>query len=131
MTPRFAAVLSAAPTLAAAAAILAGCAVGDPVIDTRGVDQARYSQDLAECRVYADNVSTGGRAASGAAGTALLGAALGAVTGAVTGDPGAGAAIGAGTGGIFGGASGAGSAAEEKGRIVRNCLRNRGYAVLD
>ncbi|HEY0523373.1 MAG TPA: glycine zipper family protein [Stellaceae bacterium] len=128
MTPRFAAILAAAPMLAA---ILAGCAGGDPVIDTRGVDQTRYRQDLADCRTYTDSVSTGGRAASGAAGTALLGAALGAVTGAVTGDPGAGAAIGAGTGGIFGGASGAGNAAGEKGTIVRNCLRNRGYAVLD
>jgi hypothetical protein len=118
-------------TIVFAAAILAGCAASDPVIDTRGVDPARYRQDLADCRVYADSVSTGGRAASGAAGTALLGAALGAITGAVTGDPGGGAAIGAGTGGVFGGASGAGSAAQEKGRIVRNCLRYRGYAVLD
>jgi outer membrane lipoprotein SlyB len=121
------------PTLAfaATAVVAAGCAARDPIIDTRGVDEARYRQDLAECRVYADNVNTGGRAATGAAGTALLGAALGAVTGAVTGDAGVGAAIGAGTGGILGGASSAGSATEEKGVIVRNCLRNRGYAVLD
>ena len=119
-------------TLALTALLLvaAACA-SDPIVDTRGVDQAEYNNDLAACREYADQVDVASGAAGGAAIGAAGGAALGAVIGAITGAPGTGAAVGAASGGATGGVSGGGSRASRKDRIVRNCLRERGYAVLD
>jgi hypothetical protein len=116
------------------AVILALCAAAcssDPIVDMKGVDQERYEQDLAECRQYADQVdvarSAGGGALLGAAG----GAAVGAVVGAITGRPGTGAAVGGGAGGTSGLFAGGVSGENKKERIVRNCLRGRGYSVLD
>lgn len=119
-------------TLAIPALMLlaAGC-TSDPIVDMRGVDQESYASDLAACREYADQVDIASGAAGGTAIGAAGGAALGAVLGAITGDPGTGAALGAVSGGATGGVSGGGSRASRKDRIVRNCLRQRGYAVLD
>ena len=116
----------------ALAAGLAGCAQSyQPVIDMKGVDNAKYQQDLAECRQYAEQVNPYERGAMGLAIGALGGAALGAVTGAAVGAPGTGAAIGAGAGGLTGAAVGGGTGAEQQKKIIDNCLRNRGYAVLN
>ena len=108
----------------------AACSSG-PIVDMKGVDQERYEHDLAECRQYADQVdvarSAGGGALLGAAG----GAAVGAVVGAITGSPGTGAAVGGGAGGTSGLFAGGASGANKKERVVRNCLRGRGYSVLD
>lgn len=108
----------------------ATCSSG-PIVDMKGVDQERYERDLAECRQYADQVdvarSAGGGALLGAAG----GAAVGAVVGAITGSPGTGAAVGGGAGGTSGLFAGGASGANKKERVVRNCLRGRGYSVLD
>jgi hypothetical protein len=110
----------------------AGCAQSyQPVVDTKGVDNSKYNQDLAECRQYAEQVNPYERAAMGTAIGALGGAAMGAVTGAVVGNPGAGAAIGAGAGGLTGAAVGGGTGAEQQKKIIDNCLKNRGYAVLN
>jgi hypothetical protein len=119
-------------TLALAALVLfaVGC-TSDPIVDMRGVDQAAYNNDLAACREYADQVDIASGAAGGTAIGAAGGAALGAVLGWITGDPGTGAALGAVSGGATGGVSGGGSRASKKDRIVRNCLRERGYPVLD
>jgi Glycine-zipper domain len=131
--------------------ILALCAAAcssDPIVDMKGVDEERYEQDLAECRQYADQVdvarSAGGGALLGAAGGAAVGAVVGAITGrpgtgaavgavvgAITGRPGTGAAVGGGAGGTSGLFAGGASGANKKERIVRNCLRGRGYSVLD
>jgi outer membrane lipoprotein SlyB len=117
-------------TLLALMLLAAGCA-SDPIVDMKGVDQERYRQDLAECRDYADQVdvarSAGGGALLGAAG----GAAVGAVIGAITGSPGTGAAVGAGGGGTSGLFAGGAGGQRKKERVVRNCLRERGYPVLD
>ena len=113
--------------------ILALCAAtcSSGIVDMKGVDQERYERDLAECRQYADQVdvarSAGGGALLGAAG----GAAVGAVVGAITGSPGTGAAVGGGAGGTSGLVAGGASGANKKERVVRNCLRGRGYSVLD
>lgn len=111
---------------------LAGCAGSyEPVVDLKGVDQVEYQSDLEECRAYAENVDVGTSAATGGAVGAGVGAATGAAVGAVTGSPGLGAAIGAaggGTSGLFGGLFR--GASKEK-SIIRNCLRGRGYHVLD
>ena len=111
---------------------LAACAQSyQPIIDTKGLDQAKYQQDLSECRAYAEQVSPASQATIGAAIGAALGAALGAIAGAFTGDAGTGAALGASVGGVGGGASGAGEGVSDQKQIVNNCLRNRGYAVLN
>ena len=117
------------PALVLASA-LAACA-SDPIIDTRGVDAARYQSDLADCRQYADEVSVAGNAAGGGLFGGAAGAASGAAIGAVTGKPGMGAAVGAAGGGTSGAIGGGARGAGKKDKIVRNCLRGRGYSVLD
>ncbi|MEH6543929.1 MAG: glycine zipper domain-containing protein [Porticoccaceae bacterium] len=85
-----------------------------------------YYQDLHECRNYASQVSVAGRTTTGA----VAGAVLGGVVGAITGDSGS-AQRGAGVGGVVGGVKGASSGYQEKHQVVKNCLRGRGYSVLN
>lgn len=118
--------LVALPLLAA----MLGCA-SDPVIDTKGVDPARYQADLAECREYADQVGVAGDAAGGGLFGGAAGAAIGAAIGAVTGNPATGAAVGAAGGGTSGVIGGGARGVSKKDTVVRNCLRGRGYHVLD
>jgi len=111
---------------------VAGCAQSyQPVVDTKGVDSARYQQDLYECRQYAEQTSPAGDAAVGAVAGAAGGAALGAIVGAFTGSAGTGAAIGAATGGTVGVAGGATKGINDQQTIINNCLRGRGYSVLN
>jgi outer membrane lipoprotein SlyB len=95
-----------------------------PIIDTKGVNMAQYRQDLAECETYSTQVSTGKAVSKGAAGGAAVGAAVGAIAGG-------GAAQGAGIGAVTGGAESARISDREKAEVVRNCLRGRGYRVLN
>ncbi len=112
--------------------ILAGCAQSyQPVVDTKGVDNAKYQQDLLECRQYAEQVSPAGEAATTGVLGAAGGAALGAIVGAFSGSAGTGAAIGAATGGAVGAGAGGVSGISEQKRIINNCLRGRGYNVLN
>ena len=116
-----------------AALFLAACAQSyEPMIDTKGgIDQAKYQQDLSECRAYAEQVSPTEHAATSGGIGVLLGAALGAITGAITGSAGEGAAVGAAVGGVGGAASGVGSGVSSQKQIINNCLRGRGYSVLN
>lgn len=110
---------------------LAACAQSyEPIIDMKGVDEAKYRQDLSECRAYAEEVSPAGEAAKSGGIGAALGAALGAIAGAFTGGAGRGAAIGASVGGVGGAASGVGQGVSDQKQVIRNCLRGRGYSVL-
>jgi outer membrane lipoprotein SlyB len=121
-------------TVAVAMATLTGCAqTYQPVVDTKGHDSARYQQDLFECRQYAEQVSPAGKAAVSGLGGAAAGAALGAITGALVGgvSAGSGAALGAATGGAVGVGAGAYSGVQEQERIINNCMRGRGYNVLN
>lgn len=121
-------------TIVLTAQVLAGCAqTYQPVVDTRGHDTTRYQADLFECRQYAEQVSPVGDAAVGAAGGAAAGAALGAITGALIGGIGAGeaAAFGAATGGALGLGGGAAYGVNEQQQIIDQCLRGRGYNVLN
>lgn len=97
-----------------------------PIIDTQGVDMNRYTADLAECEAYADQVPVAERAASGAAAGAVVTGAIGAVLG--NSDT---AARGAGAGAIGGAARGTASGLRERTMIIHNCLRGRGYRVLN
>ena len=117
------------PALALASAL--GACASDPIIDNRGVDPAAYQADLADCRQYADEVSVAGNAAAGGLLGGAAGAAIGAAIGAVTGSPGMGAAVGAAGGGTSGAVGGGAHGVGKKDKIVRNCLRGRGYSVLD
>jgi len=104
--------------------ILYGCAAHpEPIVDTRGVDKARYERDLADCNAYGDQIHIEEGVAKGA----VAGAAVGSATGAISGD----AASGAGYGAIYGAADSARLNDREKQRVVKNCMRGRGYRVLN
>ncbi len=112
-------------------ALVAGCAGqrrGEDrvIVDTQGVDMHAYRQDLADCEAYADQVRVGRRAATGA----VAGAVIGGAVGAIAGDHHT-AERAAGVGGVVGGAKGGGSGLRERDRVVKNCLRGRGYRVLN
>jgi len=111
-------------TVLAAITFLGACSgASGPIIDTKGVDLAQYERDKAECEAYATQVSTGQAVGRGAAGGAVVGAAIG----AITGNAGQGAGIGA----VTGGAESARISDREKANVVSNCLRGRGYRVLN
>jgi len=103
---------------------LAACA-SRPIIDTQGVDMARYESDLAHCQRIAQQVRSGQKVATRSA----VGAGTGAATGAILDDVSAGE--GAGVGAISGAVAGGFSADSEKDRVVKNCLRQRGYTVYN
>ena len=65
-----------------------------------------------------------------AAGGVVAGAVVGGVLGAIVGNSST-AARGAGVGAMTGGVGGAGSTHQERQLVVKNCLRNRGYKVLN
>lgn len=104
-----------------------GCSNSSRVIvDTKGVDMSRYTDDLKECEVYAEQVPAGGEVAEGAARGAVVGGAVGAIFGDSQS-----AARGAGAGAVTGGVGGQARAEREKDDVVRNCMRGRGYKVLN
>jgi uncharacterized protein YcfJ len=106
---------------------LTACTTTDEIIiDQKGVNMAAYQQDLAECKAYSESVKTGEKAAVGAASGAVVGGLIGAITGG-----GSGAAKGAGVGAVGGGAKGASQGVETEVQVVKNCLRGRGYRVLN
>lgn len=107
--------------------LLSSCGAPRPLVDTKGVDQARYQQDLAECQAYAQSSwGAGTGAAVGAAGGAALGEVLGRTTGRMNQRSHL-----AGGGAVMGGVSGAASGARHQRTIVQRCLAGRGYNVLD
>ncbi len=116
-------------TAATVATLLAACASNpgqSVIIDTKGVDMNRYYADLDDCTAYAEQVQTGENVARGAARGAVVGGAIGAmVRGPDT------AERGAGIGAVSGAAKGVARSEAEQNRVVRNCLRGRGYRVLN
>ena len=111
---------------------MTGCAgnrtfVGEPIIDRKGVDMSRYYADKAECEVYANEVRTGEKVARGAIGGAVVGGAIG----AIVNRGGNSAERGAGVGAVTGGVRGAQEGVRETERVVKQCLRGRGYKVLN
>ncbi len=104
--------------------IMAGCAANPaPIVDTKGVDPEVYARDRAECEQYSHEVSVAKGTAKGTA----LGAAIGAATGAIDGEVGRGAAYG----GLYGGTRSGLDADREKQQVWKNCMRGRGYRVLN
>ncbi|EAQ96633.2 glycine zipper domain-containing protein [Congregibacter litoralis] len=107
---------------------IGACTTTDEIIiDRKGVDMARYAADKAECESYASEVRTGEKAARGAASGAVVGGAVG----AIVRDSTDGAVRGAGVGAVTGGARGIAEGERDKVKVVKQCLRGRGYRVLN
>ena len=118
-------------TLLPCVLLIAACSgFSDPsgaIVDLKGVDRVQYEADLADCQGYADEVPLGKHAGTGAA----AGAAVGAVVGAVSGANKTGIGQAAGVGGVYGGTIRGVGAVHEKQQVLRECLRGRGYRVLN
>jgi len=107
---------------ALAALLTTACASSKRVVvDKKGIDEAQYQQDLSDCRTVADEVSTGRDATEGV----VIGGILGAFGNSGT------AGRMAGGGAVIGAAGKAGDAEQEKSQVVKNCMRGRGYRVLN
>ncbi len=113
--------------------VLAGCssnpqtqATSGVIIDTKGLDMSTYYQDLHECRNFAAQVNVGGQVVE----KTITGALIGGAVGAIAGDSDA-AKRAAGVGGLLGVVKGSGQASREKQRVLKNCLKGRGYRVLN
>ena len=107
--------------------VATACTTTDEIIiDKKGVNIAAYHADLAECREYSNEVAVGKKATKGAASGAVVGGAIGAIVGNSSD-----AARGAGVGAVTGGAKGVSRGEQDKVRVVKNCLRGRGYRVLN
>ena len=105
--------------------LVVGCASNsNPVIDPAGVDMAQYEADVGECEQIATQVEQ--KAAKGAAGGGLVGGLIGAIVGGKNS-----ALTGAGVGAVAGGARSAGDTEKERSQVVKNCLCNRGYKILN
>ena len=98
--------------------------VDAPIIDRKGVDMAKYAADKAECEQYAE-VNRGEKIARGAIGGAVVGGAIGAIVNRRSNSAGRGAGVGAVTG--VGGAKNG----REVEQVIKQCLRGRGYRVLN
>ncbi len=101
--------------------------VDEPIIDRKGVDVSRYYADKAECEDYAEEVRTGEKIARGAVGGAVVGGAIGTIIDRESNSAERGARVGAVTGGVRGAQEGI----RETERVVKQCLRGRGYRVLN
>jgi len=103
--------------------VLSGCARhGKIIIDPQGVDMAMYQTDLIQCKQLAEQVES--KAAAGIVGGAVVGTVVGKILG------GSGEKAGK-LGALSGGLKGAGSSRRERTRVIKNCLRNRGYLILN
>ena len=112
--------------------ITVGCAtsnvfVDEPIIDRKGVDMAKYAVDKAECEAYATEVKRGEKIARGTVGGAVVGGTIG----AILNRGGNSAERGAGVGAVTGGLGGAREGNQEMERVIKQCLRGRGYRVLN
>ena len=125
-------------TIAICAALVVGCAAPQPqghrtLVDTYapGFSHEQYRADIDQCNSLSAQRPVGASAADGAMGGLLVGALFGALVGSAYGDTGYGAAYGAALGTTSGAVQGAASGVETQRSIVRECMRGRGYRVLD
>jgi hypothetical protein len=103
-----------------------GCAAHpDPIIDTKGVDPEQLAEDWEECEAYTEEILIAQGVGKGAA----LGSVVGAATGAVSNRREVGEA--AGVGAIYGGTRSGLEADREQQKVFKNCMRGRGYRVLN
>ena len=113
-----------------ASLLLAACssqprAPGGVIIDERGVNPDDYAADLSECAEYAGQVRAGEKVAAHTAGGAVVGGAVGSAYNNSSGSDGAAA------GAVVGAVKGIAAVSGERSQVVKNCLRHRGYTVLN
>lgn len=118
-----------APTLFATL-LIAACSSqprtpGGVIIDKRGVDPTRYAADLNECATYAEEVRGADKVVANSAGGAVVGGAVGSIY--KSGSTSRGAAAGAVTGAV----KGVAETGNERSLVIKNCMRERGYVVLN
>lgn len=109
------------------------------IVDTNNVDEKDYLYDLHQCEQLAGQVQKQESSSRGALATGAKGAAAGAAYGAISGGSGSsGAKTGAGIGvatGIFTGSRDRRNNEKqhqaEQHQVVKNCLTQRGYVVLN
>ncbi|GAL35817.1 hypothetical protein JCM19240_4752 [Vibrio maritimus] len=111
------------------------------IIDTKGIDQEKYSADMYQCEQLSEQVQQQGVQGAGRTTAKHMGraAALGAGAAAIGGGSGTkGAEIGAGIGlvtGVLGHSAEKDQAAanyeNEKDMVMRNCMKERGYTILN
>ena len=102
-----------------------GCARSQaPIVDTKGVNMTAYQRDLAECEKYALQVD------DKTLGSTVGGAAVGGTAGAIIGNSDT-AKKGAGIGALTGLLKGAAKTSNEEQKVVKRCLQQRGYKVLN
>ena len=113
--------------------LLASCVSNDvsekndvAIIDTRGVDMAVYRNDFLDCSSFSKNIDVTERTIEEGALSGVTGAGVGAILGGKEGAK----KIG-GSAGILGAVEGNIEARYEQSKIVKNCLRGRGYKVLN
>lgn len=107
--------------------LLTACFQSSPVIiDKKGIDPIAYAQDLKECESYANEIEATHQVVTTAAEGAVVGGALG----LILGDSARAAKRGAAGGGALGGYRGYKESTHDRERVIRNCLRGRGYRVL-
>ena len=94
------------------------------IIDPYGVDMGQYQADLAECQHLSRQVHS--KVGEGVVGGAIVGAIAGKIIGGNRT-----ASKTAKLGALSGGLSGGAATMQERERVVKNCLRNRGYKVLN
>ena len=110
-------------TIVFASLAITGCARhAQIIVDPQGLDMALYKQDLADCQRLADQVES--KVAQGIVGGAVVGAIFGEIFGSRHHRP---AKLGALSGGLQGGAD----TAYERRRVLKNCLSDRGYRILN
>ncbi len=106
--------------------LVGGCAAdpNKPIIDPEGVDMAQFEADRAKCKEVALQVEqkAGSEAVTGAIVLGLIGA--------IFGDSDT-VKKSAAAGFVGGGAEGLEKTELERAKVVKNCLRSRGYEVLN
>ncbi len=108
-------------------------AFAEPVIDPASIkNQDKYYRDNAECQALAkDNKGGVGSVAKDTAIGAGVGAGTGALLGAISGSTAKGLGIGAVVGGVAGGGTSIYKNQKNYDEIYKNCMRGRGYRVLN
>ena len=110
-----------------------GCAQTDlsdrndiAIIDTRGVDESVFKKDYSECSDFAKNIDLTERTLKQGAVAGATGAAVGAIIGGEE----AAKKIG-GSAAVLNAVEANLAGRNEQAKIIKNCLRGRGYKVLN
>tara|TARA_A100001015_G_scaffold312488_1_gene417745 strand:- start:863 stop:1219 length:357 start_codon:yes stop_codon:yes gene_type:complete len=103
--------------------LLACTTTQEIVVDDQKINSQEYSRDLQDCRRIAGQIDAEGKVLKGAG----SGAVIGGVSGTINDD----ALRGIATGGLIGGVKGFDEADKGKLHVVKNCLRHRGYIILN